>query len=127
MKTMVDPVALLQECGWTMVRRKKHPLWRCPCGKHNVTIPGDLSFRTAKNAVHDILRCGCESVDAFRRQEKPEAPSGKCFVCGAELSPVTYKRDWIEHDGLDVCLRHRGVKAWNRSFRGEAETKDAEV
>ncbi len=29
----------LRGAGWTLVRRTKHEVWRCGCGKHQVVLP----------------------------------------------------------------------------------------
>lgn len=44
---------LYEQSGFTLVRKKKHPIWRCPCGHAQITESssrhggsGDINART---------------------------------------------------------------------------------
>lgn len=111
----IDPVRALEACGWTLARKRKHEIWRCPCGKHQMTLSKTPSDERAyKNFVRDLLKHDCKSLDPIRPKEAEAVEPGVCVICGRELPSTTFKRDWIRHDGVCVCLSHHGVKKWSR-------------
>ena len=51
----------MRKAGWTLVRCRKHGVWRCPCGLHQVTTSMTASdHRAIKNALGDVRRAGCK-------------------------------------------------------------------
>ncbi len=59
--------ALFEGLGWTLARAKKHRVWRCPCGEHQVVTSKSASDgRAKKNAARDLKRTGCPTVKELR-------------------------------------------------------------
>jgi hypothetical protein len=114
---MTHPKKLLKESGWTLARNKKHEVWKCPCGKHTVTVyktPSD--HRNRENLMSDIMKTGCPSLDAPEEEPpSPKWPPGselKCLFCGRELDPE--EKDFCYHDGTFACFGHPGIRDWHR-------------
>jgi len=114
---MTDPKRLLKKLGWKIARTKKHVIWKCPCGKHTVTVfktPSD--HRNARNLLSDIMKTGCPSLEALKDEPpSPKWPSEAeltCLFCGRKLDPR--KKDFCYHDGIFACLSHPGIRDWHR-------------
>lgn len=53
MRAYTALATLYEQSGFTLVRKKKHPIWRCPCGHAQITESsschggrGDINART---------------------------------------------------------------------------------
>jgi hypothetical protein len=125
---MDDPIEVLNASGWVKARANKHQVWKCPCGKHQISFsctPSD--WRAYKNFMRDLIGTGCPSVEWLNGSEEEVVEGGTCKICGMALEPSGYKKKWIEHDGVRACIGHPGVGAWNRSYRGHGEDKGQEA
>lgn len=136
---MQTPEDLLIAAGWTLVREKKHKVWRCPCGAHQVTMAATPSdHRAPRNMLAQIYRCGCPSIEAAEAAETDgDGPSEEeqtsftyyCHFCGAKLDWALHKHKWVYHrmptgQTLAACLHHQGIPEWHRQHRArEIEEK----
>jgi len=137
---MEDIRDLLIKAEWTLVRKNKHEVWHCPCGKHTTAVPihsAGINWRNERNAVAGLWRTKCPSLDRLIEDELPtkeERPvqeihaRGYCHFCGKELPGEDFGRKWVEHDikgmGLiQACLEHDGVCQWHHDER-EREKHD---
>jgi len=116
-----DPVDILTRAGWTEVRQRKHRVWKCPCGKHQVSFSKTGSdWRSCKNTVSDIRKTGCPSVAALFVEPEPESkpyPDDMplvCCICKKPLIEEMYGREWAFHDGVMAHLHHEGMRSWHR-------------
>ena len=127
----------LEKCGWTLVRQKKHEVWKCPCGGHQITKPKTPSdWRSDKNTLSDLMGTDCPSLAAL--EEEPEAPpdtrgwpqewkDGKkpaCHFCRKVLEPRELGKTFYHHGGMAACKRHPGVRAWHDA-ESKKEREDA--
>jgi hypothetical protein len=65
---MVSPIELMKCCGWSEVRSRKHSIWRCPCGKHQVSVSTTISdWRGMRNLLSDLKRLGCSSLSVAKK------------------------------------------------------------
>ena len=124
-----DPVyLLLNAAGWTMVRKKNHEIWQCPCGKHQVSIANTPSdCRTRKNELANIKRTKCPSLPV-EEEPTPEPDHDDdlddvftyvCFCCKQELKTAEYRHTWVKHGQLTAHLCHHGVPTWHGEERAK--------
>ena len=76
--------------------------------------------RSHANELHKTIRTGCLSLDPLKRQERAKGmdhDSGVCHCCHAVLSGQEHNMTWVSHEGIDVCLKHKGVSEWHRIQR----------
>ena len=115
----MKPLEILKAAGWTEVGSRRHPKWRCPCGKHQVSFPSTPSdWRNDRNMLRDIRGTGCPSIEALEPDPERPWPEGTelvCYCCKRTLVEGRYKKDWVYHDGMFACLAHQGVEKWHRS------------
>jgi hypothetical protein len=54
-----DGVALVEAAGWVFVRRtgRKHRLYHCPCGDHQLTTPTTPSAEFINALASKLRRC----------------------------------------------------------------------
>ena len=110
---------LLDAAGWTLVRERRHAIWRCPCGEHQMTVamtPGD--HRSDMNAIQTVLRMQCPSTVALEQMEAypwEEWLVPVCRFCQANLSLKAYKKEWVYHAGVFACLSHHGIPQWHKA------------
>ncbi len=127
---MVSVEKALDLCGWTLVREKKHAIWRCPCGKHQIARPKTPSdWRGDKNSLGDLLKTECPSLEALKEDEKPKKDpkaewpeawrSGRakptCRCCGKTWNPEDLGKTFWCHDEMVLCKTHHGSQEWHAS------------
>ena len=114
----MKPLEILKAAGWTRVGSRRHPKWRCPCGKHQVSFPATPSdWRNDMNLVRDIRGTRCPSLDALESDPDHPWPASaelRCHFCKVALVEGRYKKDWVYHDGTFACLCHPGVGKWHK-------------
>jgi hypothetical protein len=125
---MTTSLDIMQAAGWKLVRQKKHCIWQCPCGKHQVVVaktPSD--HRAVRNNIADLMKTGCSSVSNLDEPEelpKEKHADGVCFLCKKQLRGHEHLTVWVEHGGRQVCLHHPGIRDWHRQQKHlERETK----
>ena len=118
----MTPEKLLEKANWNRVRNRKHQVWRCPCGEHQVAFPSTPSDRRGpRNTISNIRRTECPSLKVL----EPEVsyPWDKdadlcCFICKKSLDVANYKKEWVyhtdEHRPLFACLHHPGINKWHK-------------
>ncbi len=117
----------LELCGWRLVRENKHAIWRCPCGKHQITRPKTPSdWRGDKNSMADLMKTGCPSLVAITEPEEditedwPECwKDGTmkpfCHCCHKILEPKELGKTFYHHRGVSACKGHHGIREWHNS------------
>lgn len=54
---------LLKKNDWERVRNRKHGIWRCPCGEHQLVLPSSPSdHRAFKNKIAHLRKMDCPSL-----------------------------------------------------------------
>lgn len=64
MKDLKALVKLFEENGFTLVRHRKHMIWRCPCGHAQLTVPSSPGKPTN-------LHAGAGGIKRTKRACKP--------------------------------------------------------
>lgn len=64
---MNDPEAILRAAGWLIARQRKHRVWKCPCGRHQIvtSVSGSDAYRGNRNKLRDIRHTGCPSLEPY--------------------------------------------------------------
>lgn len=123
-----DLTKLLNEANWKLVRHRKHEVWHCPCGKHQLTCASTGSdFRGPANALSELRNMHCPSLAQLEHEHRLEEPVLPCHFCGKTWAPDRRNKGFYVHQGITACSGHPGVQKWHAERMGLEQDTDVAI